>query len=213
MRQVHRSGKPLDTRPNISDCRWSAPHHHASDMFCRLQRRTLETDMQALLFELKPREGHEEHYFRHAAALRPLLAQQEGLNYIDRFRSLSRPGVILSHSLWRDEASLAKWRTNRRHHRSQAAGRDEHFEDYRLRISHVLAHASRGQEEKHWTRDGAYRAAESRTLTYQGRSCAWSRVITTCSTGLKRLSIFRRSTNPLPDSKARERPCAESGQQ
>jgi len=122
--------------------------------------------MQALLFELKPRKGHEEHYFRHAAALRPLLAQQEGLNYIDRFRSLSRPGVILSHSLWRDEASLAKWRTNRRHHRSQAAGRDEHFEDYRLRISHVLAHASRGQEEKHWTRDGAYRAAESRTPRY-----------------------------------------------
>lgn len=118
--------------------------------------------MHALLFEMKPREGHEEHYFRHAAALRPRLELHDGLFYIDRFKSLSRPGVILSHSMWRDEASLAKWRTDPHHHNSQAAGRTKHFEDYRLRISHVLEHGERGQDASTWSDAGAYSASESR---------------------------------------------------
>lgn len=117
--------------------------------------------MQALLFEMKPRDGHEDNYFSHAAALRPLLEQQEGLLFIDRFKSLSRPGVILSHSLWRDEAAIAKWRTQQQHHQSQAAGRNTHFEDYRLRISHVLQHRSKGEETQHWSADGAYSKSES----------------------------------------------------
>ena len=122
--------------------------------------------MHALLFEMKPREGHEDHYFRHAAALRPLLEQQDGLIFIDRFKSLTRPGVILSHSLWRDEASLAKWRTNTRHHKSQAAGRNKHFEDYRIRISHVLARSELDQDTVHWSRDGAYSTLASRIPHY-----------------------------------------------
>ena len=88
--------------------------------------------MQALLFEMKPRDGHEDHYFRHAERLRPFLLQQEGLIFIERFKALAQPGVILSHSLWRDEASIAKWRTDQEHHKSQTAGRLQHFEDYRI---------------------------------------------------------------------------------
>ena len=117
--------------------------------------------MHALLFEMKPRDGHEDHYFRHAAALRPRLEQHDGLIYIDRFKSTSRPGVILSHSMWRDEASLAKWRTDAHHHNSQAAGRNKHFEDYRIRISHVLEHAAKGEETREWSDEGAYSAPES----------------------------------------------------
>ena len=30
---------------------------------------------------------------------------------IERYWSLAREGVILSHSLWRNEASIARWRT------------------------------------------------------------------------------------------------------
>ncbi len=119
--------------------------------------------MHALLFEMKPRDGHEEHYFRHAAALRPRLEQHDGLIYIDRFKSLVRPGVILSHSMWRDEASLAKWRTDTHHHNSQAAGRNKHFEDYRLRISHVLEHAEKERDMREWSDEGAYSAPDSRT--------------------------------------------------
>jgi len=112
--------------------------------------------MQALLFEMTPRDGHEGHYFRHAATLRPIVMQHEGLVYIERFKSLSRPRVILSHSLWRDEASIARWRTDREHHKSQVAGRYQHFEDYRIRISHVFSYAEPDMPQKEWSRDGAY---------------------------------------------------------
>lgn len=112
--------------------------------------------MQALLFEMKPRDGHEDHYFRHAASLRPLLEQQEGLIFIERFKALARPGVILSHSLWRDEASIAKWRTDQQHHKSQTAGRLKHFEDYRIRISHVLQYCEPDDQLKEWSKEGAY---------------------------------------------------------
>lgn len=113
--------------------------------------------MHALLFEVAPRAGHEDHYFTHAAALRPLLAAHEGLLFLDRFRSLTHPNIILSHSHWRDEAALAKWRTDPTHHRSQAAGRNQHFRDYRIRIAHVLQNYTRGKETTEWSHDGAYR--------------------------------------------------------
>lgn len=119
--------------------------------------------MHALLFEVEPRAGHEEHYFSHAAALRPLLASHAGLLFIDRFKSLTRPNVILSHSHWRDEASLAKWRTNAKHHRSQAAGRNRHFRDYRIRIAHVLETYMPGDATTRWPHDGAYRDPASHT--------------------------------------------------
>lgn len=112
--------------------------------------------MQALLFEMRPRAGHEEHYFQRAAALRPLLEQQEGLIFIDRFRSLARPEVILSHSHWRDEASLARWRVDAKHHAAQAAGRNQHFADYRLRIAQVLRYLARGKSTQEWSQAGAY---------------------------------------------------------
>lgn len=112
--------------------------------------------MQALLFEMKPRDGHEDHYFRHAAKLRPILMQHDGLIFIERFKSESRPGVILSHSLWRDEASIARWRTNREHHKSQTAGRFKHFEDYRIRISHVLRYNEPNKPNEEWSKDGSY---------------------------------------------------------
>ena len=97
--------------------------------------------MQALLFEVMPRPGHEDHYFERAAALRPILEQNAGLIFIDRFKSLARPGLILSHSLWKDEASLAKWRVDAKHQVAQKAGRNVHFADYRLRIAQVLSEA------------------------------------------------------------------------
>lgn len=113
--------------------------------------------MQALLFEVEPRAGHEDHYFRHAAALRPLLDAHEGLLFLDRFKSLSRPDVILSHSRWRDEAAIARWRSDGKHHGSQAAGRDLHFRDYRIRVAHVLALQRAGEAPESLTDAGTYR--------------------------------------------------------
>ncbi|MGL4285472.1 MAG: antibiotic biosynthesis monooxygenase family protein [Phreatobacter sp.] len=91
--------------------------------------------MIGLFFEVTPRPGHEQAYFDIAAGLRPELEKNPGLLFIDRFKSLTTPRIILSHSHWRDEASLAGWRTQAKHHVAQVAGRQQHFEDYRLRIA------------------------------------------------------------------------------
>ncbi len=95
--------------------------------------------MIALFFEVKPRsDGGWDRYLAIAAGLRPLLAKQEGMLFIDRYRSLLRPGTILSHSLWLDEAALAAWRSDGLHHCAQSEGRQQVFDDYRLRIAHVM---------------------------------------------------------------------------
>ena len=99
--------------------------------------------MHALFFEVTPRPGHEDHYFKIAAVLRPILEQNKGLIFIDRYKSLARPGTILSHSLWKDEASLVKWRNDTKHQGAQRAGREEHFSDYRLRIARVIGSFAR----------------------------------------------------------------------
>jgi heme-degrading monooxygenase HmoA len=93
--------------------------------------------MIGLFFEVMPRPGHDQAYFDIAAGLRPELDKNSGLLFIDRFRSLARQRLVLSHSHWRDEASLASWRTDAKHHAAQVAGRQQHFEDYRLRIGQL----------------------------------------------------------------------------
>lgn len=100
--------------------------------------------MLALVFEVSPREGHESHYFERAAILRPRVEANPGLLFLDRYRSLSRPGIILSHSLWKDEASLNSWRTDKVHRSAQDAGRSTHFADYRIRIAPVIEHIEAG---------------------------------------------------------------------
>ena len=94
--------------------------------------------MIGLFFEVTPRPGHEQAYFDIAAGLKPQLDKNSGLMFIDRFKSLTRSRVVLSYSHWRDEASLAAWRTDAKHHAAQVAGRQQHFEDYRLRIAQLV---------------------------------------------------------------------------
>lgn len=112
--------------------------------------------MQALFFEVLPRAGHESHYFERAAALRPELEKNPGLITIDRFMSVARPGLILSHSLWEDEASLAKWRSHAKHQAAQAAGRNVHFADYRLRIAQVINVAMSNEPLQTWQEHNPY---------------------------------------------------------
>ena len=90
--------------------------------------------MIGLFFEVIPREGHAQHYFELAAALKPELERSGGVLFIDRYTSTSRPDVILSHQWWEDEESLVRWRQNTQHRAIQRAGREQHFRDYRLRI-------------------------------------------------------------------------------
>src|SRR5579871_6298183 len=90
--------------------------------------------MIGLFFEVIPLEGHAERYFELAATLRPELERSGGVLFIDRYISIDRPGVILSHQWWADDEALVRWRQHTQHRAIQRAGRDQHFSDYRIRI-------------------------------------------------------------------------------
>ena len=94
--------------------------------------------MIGLFFEVIPREGHAARYFELAALLKPELERNGGLLFIDRYTSVDRPEVVLSHQLWADEESLIRWREHAQHRAIQRAGREQHFRDYRIRIGRVL---------------------------------------------------------------------------
>ena len=94
--------------------------------------------MIAVIFEVKPRAGRKEAYLDTAARLRPLLEDIDGFLSIERFQSLTTPGKILSLSFWRDEEAVRQWRNLEQHREAQRAGRQSIFQDYRLRVAHVL---------------------------------------------------------------------------
>jgi heme-degrading monooxygenase HmoA len=100
--------------------------------------------MDAVFFEVRPHPGHLEHYFARVDALRPVLARHTGLVWIDRYTARSEPGVLLSHQLWLDEAAIRAWHSEPEHGRAQAAGKREHFSDYRIRVGTRIALAEAG---------------------------------------------------------------------
>ena len=94
--------------------------------------------MIAVIFEVRPAEGHRDAYLALAAKLREDLMQMDGFISVERFQSLTDPGKLLSLSFWRDEAAVAAWRNHARHRATQAAGRGGVFAEYRLRVAAVL---------------------------------------------------------------------------
>ena len=94
--------------------------------------------MIGLFFEVNPLEGHASRYFELAAFLKPELERSGGVLFADRYISIDRPGIILSHQRWEDEESLIRWREHTQHRAIQLAGREKHFRDYRLRIGPAI---------------------------------------------------------------------------
>ncbi len=94
--------------------------------------------MIAVIFEVVPRSDQKQAYLDAAAALRPHLEKIDGFVSVERFESLNIPGKILSLSYWRDEDAVRRWRNLEPHRRTQAAGRQHIFQDYRLRVAQVL---------------------------------------------------------------------------
>ncbi len=94
--------------------------------------------MIAVIFEVRPTEGHQDAYLALAARLREDLMQMDGFISVERFQSLTDPGKLLSLSFWRDEQAVAAWRNHERHRATQAAGRGGVFAEYRLRVAAVL---------------------------------------------------------------------------
>lgn len=95
--------------------------------------------MFSVIFEVHPGEGKQDEYLAHAKALKPILEGIDGFIDNERFESRSRAGWVLSHSTWRDEKSVLRWRTQFKHHEIQGKGRFEIFSDYHLRVGEVTA--------------------------------------------------------------------------
>jgi heme-degrading monooxygenase HmoA len=94
--------------------------------------------MHVVIFEVEPEAGREQDYLDIATRLRPELEKIDGFISIERFRSLSQEGKILSLSFWRDENAIARWRQQQQHQAAQRAGRDRIFRDYRIRVAAVM---------------------------------------------------------------------------
>ena len=94
--------------------------------------------MMAVIFEVWPAAGRREDYLRLAAELKAHLETFDGFISVERFESLYEEGKLLSLQFWRDEPSIAAWRTDLAHRRMQAAGRAHLFRDYRLRVAKVV---------------------------------------------------------------------------
>lgn len=94
--------------------------------------------MIAIIFEVIPHPDQKQTYLNIAASLRPQLEQIDGFISIERFESLSTPGKLLSLSFFRDESAVLQWRQLEAHRKAQSRGREDIFDDYRLRVAHVL---------------------------------------------------------------------------
>jgi heme-degrading monooxygenase HmoA len=95
--------------------------------------------MFSVIFEVLPAEGKKDDYLQLAKHLKPILEKIEGFVDNERFESKTRPGWVLSHSTWRDEKSVVRWRTEGEHHVVQEKGRFEIFQDYHLRVGDVTS--------------------------------------------------------------------------
>jgi heme-degrading monooxygenase HmoA len=95
--------------------------------------------MFSVIFEVHPKQSQFDLYLALAKDLRPILEGIDGFIDNERFESKRRPGWILSHSTWRDEKSVVRWRTVAKHHETQQRGRDEVFQDYHLRVGEIVS--------------------------------------------------------------------------
>jgi heme-degrading monooxygenase HmoA len=95
--------------------------------------------MFSVIFEVLPAEGKKDQYLELAKHLKPILETIDGFVDNERFESRLRFRWVLSHSTWRDEKSVVRWRTQGEHHVIQEKGRFEIFQDYHLRVGDVTS--------------------------------------------------------------------------
>ncbi len=122
--------------------------------------------MIGLFFEVQTRPGHRDQYLDLAAALKPALEAGGGCLTIERFQSLSREDLLLSHQIWQDEGALTAWRVHGQHHKVQELGRERVFADYRIRIAQVIHEARPGQPVWRPERRTPYNDPARRQPTY-----------------------------------------------
>jgi pimeloyl-ACP methyl ester carboxylesterase/heme-degrading monooxygenase HmoA len=99
-----------------------------------------DSAVYAVFFEVKPNgTAGREAYLATAHELRSRLDAMRGFVSVERFENQSRPGWLLSLSLWRDESALIAWREVFEHRAAQDKGRHGVFEDYRVRVARQVS--------------------------------------------------------------------------
>ena len=93
--------------------------------------------MFAVIFEVQPRSGQWDAYLARGRMLKPEIERIDGFVDNVRYRSLTREGLILSLSSWRDEKAVVRWRIQARHHEAQEQGRAAILADYHLRVGEI----------------------------------------------------------------------------
>jgi heme-degrading monooxygenase HmoA len=104
--------------------------------------------MVVVIFEVWPASGRKEEYLDIAAKLKPELEAVDGFISVERFKSLTDEGKILSLSFWRDEQAVLAWRNAGHHRAAQAKGRGGVFADYRLRVASVMRDYGMNEREQ-----------------------------------------------------------------
>lgn len=94
--------------------------------------------MIAVIFEVELNPKFGQQYLDIAAELRERLTGIDGFISIERFQSLTNGNKLLSLSFFRDEAAIAAWRNLEEHRNAQARGRENIFENYRIRVAGVI---------------------------------------------------------------------------
>jgi heme-degrading monooxygenase HmoA len=122
--------------------------------------------MIGLFFEVQTKPGHRDQYLGLAASLKPDLETMGGCLFIDRFRSLKRGDVLLSHQVWQDEGTLTAWRAHAGHHDVQTIGRERVFADYRIRVAQVIHEQRPGEPAWRPERRTPYNDPARRKPTY-----------------------------------------------
>jgi heme-degrading monooxygenase HmoA len=122
--------------------------------------------MFAVIFEVQPKKARWDDYLAFAKALKPKLEAIDGFVDNERFASRRTEGWLVSLSIWRDEKSVVRWRTQGEHHVAQQKGRFEVFEDYHLRVGEVVADSAPPQGLRaEATRHDATETGEARLVT------------------------------------------------
>ena len=96
---------------------------------------TPEPPYLAVIFTNRQVEGDHADYDRTAARMVELAQRVDGFLGIESVRSPDGTGITVSY--WRDEAAIEAWRTDPEHLDAQAAGRDDWYAWYQLRIARV----------------------------------------------------------------------------
>ena len=95
--------------------------------------------MFAVIFEVQPKPERWDDYLALAKQLKPKLEAIDGFIDNERFAGRRNKGLVLSLSIWRDEKSVVRWRTQGEHHGVQRKGRSDVFADYHLRVGEIIA--------------------------------------------------------------------------